>query len=78
MFSLGGSGTYDDRLQQWNLSTAWDISTATPSSTEYFDFSDGFLNNPPSMRHCWSEDGGQVFVSNNNADSIYSFNVYEA
>lgn len=78
IFSTGGSGTYDDRLQQWNLSTAWDISTATPSSTEYFDFTDGFLNNPPTLRHCWSEDGGQVFVSNNNADSIYSFNVYEA
>ena len=78
IFSTGGSGTYDDHLQQWNLSTAWDISTATPSSTEYFDFSDGFLNNPPTLRHCWSEDGGQVFVSNNNSDSIYSFNVYEA
>lgn len=77
MFTMG-STPYTGLLQQWNLSTAWDASTAVASSTEYFDLGDGFLNNTPTMKHCWAEDGSQVFISNNNADCIYSFNVYEA
>ena len=77
MYISGNSGSRSNMIRQFTLSTAWDISTASEDTAEYFDLS--IIKNRASTDSSisFSEDGGQLFVTSGAGSCVYSFNVYE-
>lgn len=64
------SGEGDDGINQWNLSTAWDISTAshyTVKSTSSQDL------RPRGV--AWKDDGTKMYVLGSNSDTVYEYTV---
>ena len=77
MYISGNSGSSSNKIRQFTLSTAWNLSTASEDTSEYFDLSTMKARASTDSSISFSEDGGQLFVTNATAQCIYAFNVYE-
>ena len=78
-FSSDGTKFYTDftgKLLQWNLSTAWDLSTATPGITENSLFTASYENQPKSVK--FKPDGTKLYVAGNSGDDINEYNLSTA
>jgi sugar lactone lactonase YvrE len=67
MFIVGNSG---DDIQGYNLSTAWNISTASVSSDKYIG-DEEFIP----LALAFSSDGYKMFVMGTGTDSIFEYNL---
>lgn len=66
-------GTTGDDINQYNLSTAWDISTAGASTTRALVPLVAALTTPTSL--VFKDDGTKCYVLNNGNDVIYQFSL---
>jgi 6-phosphogluconolactonase (cycloisomerase 2 family) len=67
---LGTSGNTEDKIYEYELSTAYDISTASYTGDSYDVSSDGH-DNPSGL--AWGEGGAKLFVSDATAWSIHVY-----
>ena len=70
------SGQSNSRLYEWDLSTAWDISSATYSSVFISTSSNNAENNPFTM--AFNGDGTKLFYWGSTTDLIYQYSLSTA
>ena len=70
------SGQSNSRLYEWDLSTAWDISSATYSSVFISTSSNNSENNPFTM--AFNGDGTKLFYWGSTTDLIYQYSLSTA
>lgn len=64
------SGEGDDGVNQWNLSTAWDVSTASYAAFKSTSSQD---RRPKGV--FWKDDGTKMYIMGSDYDTVFQYNV---
>jgi sugar lactone lactonase YvrE len=68
-------GASNDNVFQYNMTTPWDLSTASFSGTGYYSVS---AQDVAPTGLFFSSDGTQMYISGDNGDKIYQYNISPA